>query len=429
MLGNQNKVTINIVGGGLSGLICAHSLIKSPLSAHFNIQLFDKKSTCGGRVMSANLSDTAVELGAGRYSPTLHPNVHELLLQQQRELAPFPFTQSAYGHTDNTQIRERLIFLKQQLVNFPEHTFFEFLCHFEGEEETRNILNNIGYKALFLPNITAEIGFDVIEKHPETQRHTANFDNNWFCPKDGFGAMIKDLQQDILNYGVRIYHDYSLLNVNGCDKSSVLRFEHQGNIVNIDSENTLFALPPSAMSDLNINFPKAWSPHQYSFLPLFKAYFYFQEPWWQPLGLTEQFIICETPLSKLYFSNDNYLFFYCDSEDANFWQQNLNKSRTTYIKHIKSYLAQSLNIDQDKIPPPIAHANKFWPKGVEFSLDSKPLPSVALTSSENGIVACSDAYTSHCGWMEGSIVSAKKAANILLERIEKQTCGSLLAVN
>ena len=120
------------------------------------------------------------------------------------------------------------------------------------------------------------------------------------------------------------------------------------------------------------------------------------------------------PLRKIYF-RAKYVLFYTDSKMQATARQP-GTGEDVYLERVRSHLEEVLPLDGQPLPQIKAHFHKFWPHGVEFCVEPEAEhPAVLL--HRDGIISCSDAYTGHCGWMEGSLISAQQASGLLLQRL------------
>ncbi len=271
---------------------------------------------------------------------------------------------------------------------------------------------------MLLPIITAAMAYDIIKTHPETQDVTENTSNQWLYATDGYGGLLDQLQRQAQAAGVEFHLKHRLLSVEKSGAEHVLAFNHMGDTQIHRARHLIMAIPPSAMARLNLNFPAAWSPFQYDYLPLFKGFLTFDEAWWQDLGLTDKVLMADNPLRKVYFKSDKYLLFYTDSKSAIYWRDSLELGEDVYLERVRKHLEAVLPLNGQPLPPIKGHFYKHWPHGVEFCLEPEAEHPTALLH-QDGIIACSDAYTPHCAWMEGSLISARQASRLLLERLSQ----------
>ncbi|MEN9657277.1 MAG: hypothetical protein RL571_742 [Pseudomonadota bacterium] len=415
-----NKKVISIVGAGITGLSCALKLAGSKITKGYTIHIFENGEKTGGRAHSIKVDDFSIDLGAGRFSPALHPNVSKLVSELAENIEVFPFTKIAHPHPQHMGLKEVLDQLKPKIFSSYNESFFQFLCNHIGSEKSHAIINGLGYDSLFLPQISPKIAYDIIEKHPEIQCFSDNSSYEWFNLVDGFSVLVKSLYERAAVLGVEFNFEHKLVKLQTKSNSTLLEFSgsEQQEIWH-KSTYTILALPPTAMSSLNIDFPSSWSDYTYGSIPLFKGFIFFDHPWWQDYNLENKVTIVDNPLRKLYFKSDKYIFFYTDSAYAEFWQEETKKGETEYINTVMNLISIALNISIKEIPRPVSHKFKYWPNGVEFALETSPEHPPILSKNNGTIIAASDAYTSHCGWMEGGIIAGRNAAEHLLKQLEK----------
>jgi len=410
---------ICIIGAGLGGLACATQLIKAAFGKHLRIRIFDLNAKVGGRIQSRMVGDEVAELGAARYSPQLHPHFDELMQDSGLQHATYPFTEVAAGGREQEKLKSTLHSLSAMLKEHPTESFLQFVSHYLGEAEAIRMIKATGYDALLLPIVSGAMAYDIIKKHPETQSFTENAGNEWRYATDGYAELLAQLQRQAQAAGVEFQMEHRLLSVERAGADHVLVFSHQGDTKVHRTRHLIMAVPPSAMPQLNLDFPAAWSSFEYDSLPLFKGFLTFDHAWWQALGLTDKVVMTNNPLRKIYFKGDQYLLFYNDSDSATYWRECLEQGEEAYLEQVRRHLEDALPLDGQPMPPIKGHFHKHWPHGVEFYTDPQSAhPAVLL--HQDGIISCSDAYTQHCGWMEGSLISARYATRLLLERLRQQ---------
>ncbi|WP_254614412.1 FAD-dependent oxidoreductase [Myxococcus sp. CA056] len=406
-----------IVGAGIGGLTCATGLATSPLSNRLRVRVFDLNASVGGRIQSRKLDGGEItELGAARYSPQLHPRFQALMHCFQHQHETYPFTQAVFQDDMQGKLRATLLGLLSNLDEHPQASFLEFVSHYLGEGEARKIIKAMGYDALLLPMVSASMAYSIIKKHPETQSLVDDTSNQWRYAPEGYGQLLARLQCQAQEGRVEFRMEHRLLSVSRSGDGYGLAFSHQDNIQIHRARHVILAIPPSAMTQLNLGFPTHWSPYQYGSLPLFKGFLTFNGAWWRDCQMTDKVLVVNNPLRKIYFKGEKYVQFYTDGENATYWQDSLGQGEDVYLKRVRACLEQVLPLGGKPLPPIKDHFHKHWPHGVEFCLESKADQPTALVHRD-GVIACSDAYTPHGGWMEGGLLSAHQAVRLLLEQL------------
>ncbi|QND84118.1 flavin monoamine oxidase family protein [Chromobacterium vaccinii] len=415
----KHSSDICIVGAGISGLTCASHLLDSPACRGLSLRIFDMQQEAGGRIRSKTLDGkAAIELGAGRYSPQLHPHFQSAMQHYSQKSEIYPFTQLKFKNHTQQKLKRAMSELSSRLVEHGKESFLQFVSRYQGKESAVGMIRSMGYDALFLPDISAEMAYDIVGKHPEIQSVTDNDANQWFSAEQGFDGLIQQIKTKVKAAGARFSLGYRLVSVEADGDGYRLQLAgDDGWKLEHRTRHLILAVPPSAMAGLNVNFPEAWSGARYGSLPLFKGFLTYSEPWWLDYKLDDQVLIVDNPLRKIYFKGDKYLFFYTDSEMADYWRGCVAEGEDGYLEQIRTHLASALGIARERIPQPRVHVHKYWAHGVEFCRDSGIDHPSALSHRDSGIIACSDAYTTHCGWMEGGLLSAREASRLLLQRL------------
>ncbi|MBJ6764536.1 FAD-dependent oxidoreductase [Myxococcaceae bacterium JPH2] len=410
---------ICIVGAGIGGLTCATQLANTPPSNTLRIRVFDLNAHVGGRILSKRLdSGEITELGAARYSPQLHPRIQALMHSFQHPHETYPFTQALYQDNTQRRLRTTLLGLLSMVGDHPHDSFLDFVSHYQGEAEAKRIIKAMGYDALLLPMVSASMAFSIIRMHPETQGLIGDAFNQWRYATDGYGQLLTRLQLEAHAGRVEFRMGHRLLSVSRTGDGHALAFRHQGTTRLHRARHLILAIPPSAMTQLNVGFPAHWSPHRYGSLPLFKGFLTFNSAWWKDCHVTDKVLIVNNPLRKIYFKGEKYVQFYTDGENANYWRNCLEQGEDIYLSRVRACLEQALPLGGKPLPPFKDHFHKYWPHGVEFCLESKAEQPAALLH-RNGVIACSDAYTPHGGWMEGGLISAHQAIQLLQDQLTR----------
>jgi monoamine oxidase len=413
------KDTISIVGSGISGLMCAITLANSASCSNKKIFVYERATRVGGRAHTLKVRDCYIELGAGRFSQQLHENVFEQVTLLGLEYESFPFTQRKHPQPLHGQLKEILTELKPFCNEHKSGSFTDFLKTYVGLQKTQEIIDALGYDSLALSNISPLLAFDIIEKHPEIQDFTRNTGYTWYNLNKGFSSLTQALYEHALSLGVKFNFEHELVEINSNHGQGSLVFQaNNDKPVVVSQGEMVLTSPPTTMRKFNCGFPEDWSDYTYGSVPLFKGFLFYDTAWWQDLALTDHVVITNNPLRKLYFKDNRYLFFYTDSDSADYWHKVTSQPDVDYLTVVKSLIAESLGCDTQQIPDPIEHTYKYWHHGVEFSLECCPDHPQSLQHTHSQIISTSDAYTSHCGWMEGGIMAGKSAAAEVLKRLE-----------
>lgn len=413
-----NYSDICIVGAGLGGLSCATGLLNAGLGKHLDIRVFDADTAVGGRIRSRKVDGEEIaELGAARYSPQLHPQFQQLMQESGLANAIYPFTQVVSPDRAQEKLKATLLSLAPMLKDHPNDSFLDFVSHYLGAVEATRMIKATGYDALLLPIVSAAMAYDIIKKHPETQHFTENASNQWLYATDGYGHLLGQLQRQAQEAGVDFKLGHRVLSVERDGDEYLLAVRHMGDTQIYRTRHLIMTMPPTAMARLNLDFPAAFSPFKYDSLPLFKGFLTFEKAWWEALELTDKVLLADNPLRKVYFKGDKYLVFYTDSASATYWRDCLEQGEDVYLERVRHYLKEVLPLNGQPLPQIKDHFYKHWPHGVEFCLEPEAEHPGALLHRD-GIISCSDAYTPHCGWMEGSLISAGHATRLLMERLD-----------
>ncbi|OHU86548.1 MULTISPECIES: flavin monoamine oxidase family protein [Pseudoalteromonas] len=411
------KHSVSIVGAGISGIMCALTLARSQTCKGWSINVYEQKSRVGGRAHTTFINDQFLDLGAGRFCSQIHVNVYDLVKSLNLEYETFPFTQLKTSQPIQKELKQLLDNLKPLIAEHRNDSFSDFLSTYLGPSKASDVIMALGYDSLSLPIISPSIAYDIIEKHPETQGFSENVGYQWFNLKEGFSALTQALYEQALLLGVNFHFDQELIAIEHSTDSHNLILEDQlGQRQTLSDGYKIVTLPPSRMQQLDGEFPKRWTNYSYGSSPLFKGFFFYTDSWWQGLGLTDHVVITRNPIRKLYFKDNKYVFFYTDGENALYWQDMYNQGEQHYLQAVRNFIADALHQSPESIPVAHSHIHKFWTHGVEFSKECCPEHPFYLTLGDDSVISLSDAYTHHCGWMEGGVLAGRHTAEAIISK-------------
>jgi len=146
---------IGIIGGGLSGLVCAYRLQE----AGFSPILFEKEATLGGRVKTEIINDVPINVGAQIFN-RVYKNLMSLILELELKNAvkKLPtdqiviYTQGEVYHPNAKSLFSTSLFSKSDVLRVPT-LFFDvdsFKLTVPPEEEFFNKLHHISWRDYLL---------------------------------------------------------------------------------------------------------------------------------------------------------------------------------------------------------------------------------------------------------------------------------------
>lgn len=278
------KDTISIVGSGISGITCALKLANSDICRDKVIRVYERQARVGGRANAIQVKDCFIDLGAGRFSSQLHKNVFNKVKALNIGYESFPFTKLKHQLPLHSELKAILQNLKLMSSEHKGDSFLTFLTIYVGEKKAKEIINALGYDSLLLSNISPQIAYDIIEKHPEIQSFSENAGYAWYNLTEGFSSMVDKLYQEALNKGVEFFFEHELVEINHDSGVGEIVFctKDQERVV-VDSGEMIITFPPSAMGNLQCSFPQSWTKYTYGSVPLFKGFMFYDSPWWERL--------------------------------------------------------------------------------------------------------------------------------------------------
>jgi monoamine oxidase len=107
------RLDIAIVGAGISGLAATRKVLSEMPGAR--VAVFDRADRPGGRLCSRDLGDGMgiVELGAGRFSPNLHPQLASLTAHYGQATKSFEYRLTPI----HSGLSEQAIILMSEICN------------------------------------------------------------------------------------------------------------------------------------------------------------------------------------------------------------------------------------------------------------------------------------------------------------------------
>jgi monoamine oxidase len=152
-------------------------------------------------------------------------------------------------------------------------------------------------------------------------------------------------------------------------------------------------------------------------VPLFKGFLTYQDPWWDSRGFHDTCLITADAAQKVYFdSASRTVFFYADSRNARMWQRADAGGRTRMESEITQRVARASGLPLSSLAKFTDSSCTAWATGISYLGTTQPDPALGRLAPGIGLVT--DAVTSFPGWLEGSVVAANRAWDLLALRAE-----------
>jgi protoporphyrinogen oxidase len=249
---------IGIIGGGLSGLTAAHSLIKS--KEKINITVIEKNSEIGGRILTKKFDNCSIELGAQFFieGGEVHKIIDKLKLKPIIKLSENNF----FSFYNGKEIKSRIALLNSNNLNeikelkilFDKAKKFSICqdlisCSFEEWYK-----KNIGKSTLDLCNrILMSMGFRDTKSINACFGLTlinALFNRNNYLLKEGLTELVNKLAVDISNSGGEIITNANCLSIDSEEKKFNIKMRIKGKIIEKKFDKLISTINPEDLINI-----------------------------------------------------------------------------------------------------------------------------------------------------------------------------------
>ncbi len=410
MMANLRPVPMTIVGGGIGGLSIALSLLDAGTVDGTDITIVDASPDNGRLSTYTGRLGHVCELGAGRYSPRLHPRLDALVRRFGLDVAPHVFTiryQSGQAEADE--------FSAIDLTGLDgEPSFYDALARRLGPVRADRFCSLTGYEALRDRRFPVAGGLELVGTHPEAFRSAAHR-SAWVAPAAGFSGLVDAVRDYLLRQGVTMLSSTRLVGA-----------ESEGHGLGLElltgdrrrrrlaTEQLMLAIPPAEFGSLRLPVhPKAsgWWPHVVT-VPLGKGFLTFSEPWWKGSDLDNCCIVTDNELQKLYFDTSRRtVYFYCDSSNADYWATLRARGDNAFRDTVTAKIEQAAGTEL----PELRHAedlvSRYWPIGITYLEQGSPADGAGCVRIADRIQLSTGAFTGNPGWIEGVLANASQLAS------------------
>lgn len=403
--------SVCVIGGGVAGLSVAVNLRNHGYRG--DIRIYERSPRPGGRLLSrAGLGeDTVLDLGAGRFNVHQHPLVRDLCARLSLELEPFQYDVRYRLVGEGSDLVELRALVKKvseaSLVESNRDSCFATACKkLVGEAAFERLRALSGYDTLGHPSLPIEGGRAILLHHPETECLLHGAMSGWYRIKRGFQSLAQGLEALARDLGISMHYDHSLRICKDHDPAVIrLHFDTSSGETQTNCGRVIFACPPRDVVRIlsRQQFLTAKLSSKLVEIPVIKAFFEFDRPWWTHYGLSEACVISDSPARKVYLSDTKSLaWFMCDGASSLESYQRIVTGGVNPTRLLEEHLGCSVP-DQVKL---INVDYKFWRAAVSFYADATDL-SRRFHEISPRILLCSDSFTDSMGWIEGSLMSAQ----------------------
>ena len=408
----QSIDAISIIGAGVTGIACAQHMRKNGYKG--KISIFDKSGSSGGRLISKKSIDGnfVYEMGAGRFHEKQHPQVNALCREFNLAVSPFSY-QAVYSQigsrcSENVNSRQMLedILELAPLYIGKNKPFHEFCVGNFGEDVLEALTLQSGYNTLKHPKLPVEGGIGILCHHPETHSLFKGNMDGWFYIKDGFQQLPNKLYEQVRgNVDIQLNTNLHKVEDDHTGGYSLI-LEKNGQQTRLHADSVIMATPLQDIGKVEgvNNITRSPLCLDMQSVPLVKGFIKFDRAWWNDFGYSNQCVIGDSIIRKLYLSDrHNLAWFYCDGDSAITLGKILEAGdNLTAFALIMDHLGV-------RATPEIKEYQwKFWERGISFDAKNNAIKDFAEIAPN--FLVCSDVLTENLGWIEGGLTSGRAAA-------------------
>ncbi|HEY3646544.1 MAG TPA: FAD-dependent oxidoreductase [Streptosporangiaceae bacterium] len=405
-------IPVTVIGGGIGGLSVALSLLDAGAAAAADITIVDASPGSGRLHTYTGRLGHVCELGAGRYSPRLHPRLDALVTRFGIDTAPHVFTikyQSGQAEADE--------FSAMDLAGLDgQGSFYDALAGPLGMARADRFCSLTGYEAIRDRRFPVAGGMDVISTHPEAFRSAAHR-SAWVAPATGFTGLVHALRDYLVDQGVTMLHSTRLVAAETCPQGLDLEFlTSDRRRLHRVTEQVVLAIPPAELLSLRLPVhPKVfgWLPDLVT-VPLFKGFLTFREPWWQDSDLDGCCVVTDNELQKLYFDTGRrtiYFYFYCDSSNSDYWATLRSSGDSVFRDTLEAKIEQAVGRELPDLKYAEELVTRHWPIGITYLEHGTAFDSTGCLRIAERIQFSTGAFTGNPGWIEGVLANASLLAS------------------
>jgi monoamine oxidase len=394
---------IIIIGGGISGLYCAHKL-----SNNNKVALFDERSYIGGRIYT---HPKGYEVGAARFN-----NNHKLLLElikyykMTKMVLPKKidyiecFENKKNKITLNSNIEFQKILNKviertKTTKNLNKITFYEHLVNIlKSKEKADHIVNIFGYYSE-IKEMNALDAYNTFKN---------DFGNiQYYVLMEGLSSLCENMKKTIEKNGSKIFlKSY----VNSVEKNNnVFKISIKHKKRKIIGKKVIFATKPHQLKQFEIIKPIHKYIDSLYEAPLIRIYAIYKNIWFKNINrtTTNNLLRQIIPINK---KKGLIMISYTDGEDTKPFMKNKYELKSDNI--LKKIISKNIKkvFPDHNIEDPEYFKAHLWNVGCHHWLpgyDSSYIQKEIMNPLEN-IYICGEGFSDKQAWIEGALNSALK---------------------
>ena len=394
-----------ILGGGISGLYTAYKLLQKKPT--MNILLLEKNDYYGGRIYTVQHKDLVFEAGAGRFNET-HVLLHKLIceLGLKSKITPIPsdlhFVPSGSYHPKyfNQDPFDIMTPVLQEAKKTPrqilrELKFIEFARRILHAIDIQFLEDAFGYHEQLM-EMNAYDALKLFNKGMHTKHE--------FCILEGGMSQIIHKLVKTLGHSVCKKNTYvSQITYDQTNKH--FEIEVEGKPGNFIARQCVAALPRPALESIPFFKSIRSLTNTIGCKTLCRIYARFDEKniWFKhiPKATTNNKLRYIIPIDR---EKGLIMISYTDGKFARYWK---DKSETTMIKRLKTYIHQTFDFE---IADPIYMKKCYWELGTAYwkpNVKSYEVARKMIQPMKCPMYICGENYSTTQGWMEGALETAE----------------------
>jgi monoamine oxidase len=409
---NVRPVPLTIAGGGIGGLSIALSLLDAGTVRGTDITIVDASPDNGRLSTHTGRLGHVCELGAGRYSPRLHPRLDALVKRFGIDVAPHVFGiryQSGQAEADE--------FSAMDLTGLEgQPSFFDGLARRLGPARADRFCSLTGYEALRDRRFPVAGGLELVSTHPEAFRSAAHR-SGWVAPAAGFTGLVGALRDYLAGQGVTMRYSARLAGAQSAPRGLDLELlTSDRRRLHLLTGQLVLAIPPAELLSLRLPVRAAafgWLPHVVT-VPLAKGFLTFSDAWWKDSDLDNCCVVTDNELQKLYFDTGRRtVWFYCDSSNASYWSALRDRGDDAFRDTMTAKIEQAVGRELPELRQAEELVSRHWPVGITYLQQGIPGDGAGCVRIADRIQLSTGAFTGNPGWIEGVLANASQLAGAL----------------
>lgn len=378
---------ITIIGGGIGGLYCAWNLIRKGCDAS-SITIFEKSGRMGGCVHTWDSKET----GAGRFMDN-----QKLIMELIKDLG---LNSKRISKRNSKDFKHKMGLLNSPSLealekNIDEErmkkmSFYSWASEFITTQDIRYLIYSSGYTE----------DYEKLNAWDWWRTHKETFESDYCVMRDGLSQIIKKLEERCK--GVNIKKNTEVTSIKKNKETVVVETDKMGNFV---TDVLILALPKRALMKFSLLreniLDKLKSVNSQPLMRIFAEI--------ENLDEIEGKVTTDNLLRYIIPISDKlYMVSYTDGRFADYWKEIISCGNVYLKKRIKECL-ERMGYTPGKINNITSYYWKdcvhLWKPG---HCSEKVSQSIIKPIKGCNLYICSESYSTHQGWMEGSLQAVQQ---------------------